>query len=146
LLQATRPNCFPPPLILYSPRLVAALSLRRPGFDLRSLPVGFVVSRVALEQVFLRVLQYFPGQYHLTSAPYSYFIHPQSMLYNLTVGNVVKYKTCLYSHVYVQYQLLGIESLSQEITRLMESESCLVQESHPLEPLLNEMNLVHVSY
>jgi hypothetical protein len=37
-------------------RLVAGLPLRRPGFDPGSVHVGFVVSKVALGQVFLRVV------------------------------------------------------------------------------------------
>jgi hypothetical protein len=37
-------------------RLVAGLSLRRPGFDPGSFHVGFVVDKVALGQVFLRVI------------------------------------------------------------------------------------------
>jgi hypothetical protein len=37
-------------------RLVAGLSPQRPGFDPASVPVGFVVDKVALRQVFLRVL------------------------------------------------------------------------------------------
>jgi hypothetical protein len=38
-------------------RLVAGLSPRRPGFDPSSVHVGFVVGKVALEQVFPRVLR-----------------------------------------------------------------------------------------
>jgi hypothetical protein len=34
-------------------QLVAGLSTRRPGLDLRAVPVRFVVYTVALEQVFL---------------------------------------------------------------------------------------------
>jgi hypothetical protein len=37
-------------------RLVAGLPLRRPGFDPGSVHVGFVVEKVALGQVFLRVV------------------------------------------------------------------------------------------
>jgi hypothetical protein len=37
-------------------RFVAGLSPRRPGFDPGSVHVGFVVDKVALGQVFLRVL------------------------------------------------------------------------------------------
>jgi hypothetical protein len=37
-------------------RLVALLSLRRPGFDPGSVHVVFVVDKVALGQVFLRVV------------------------------------------------------------------------------------------
>jgi hypothetical protein len=39
-------------------RLVAGLSPRRPGFDSGSVHIGFVVDRVALGQVFLRVLRF----------------------------------------------------------------------------------------
>jgi hypothetical protein len=39
-------------------RLVAGLSLRRPGFDPGSVHVGFVVDKVALGQAFLRVVAF----------------------------------------------------------------------------------------
>jgi hypothetical protein len=41
-------------------RLAAGLPPRRPGFDPGSLHVGFVVDKVALVQVFPRVLRYSP--------------------------------------------------------------------------------------
>jgi hypothetical protein len=41
-------------------RLIAGLSPRRPGFDSGSVHVGFVVDKVALGQVFLRVLRFSP--------------------------------------------------------------------------------------
>jgi hypothetical protein len=41
-------------------RLVAGLSARRAGFDPGSVHVGFVVDKVALGQVFPRVLRFFP--------------------------------------------------------------------------------------
>jgi hypothetical protein len=41
-------------------RLVAGLSPRRPGFDAGSVNVGFVVDKVALGQVFPRVLRFIP--------------------------------------------------------------------------------------
>jgi hypothetical protein len=41
-------------------RLVAGLSPRRPGFDVGSVHVGFVVDKVALGQMFLRALRFFP--------------------------------------------------------------------------------------
>jgi hypothetical protein len=41
-------------------RLAAGLSPRRPGFDPRSVHVGFVVDKVVLGQVFLRVLRFSP--------------------------------------------------------------------------------------
>jgi len=41
-------------------RLVAGLSPRRPGFAPGSVHVGFVVDKVALGQVFLRVLRFSP--------------------------------------------------------------------------------------
>jgi hypothetical protein len=41
-------------------RLVAGLSPRRPGFDPRSVHMGFVVDKVALGLVFLPVLQFSP--------------------------------------------------------------------------------------
>jgi hypothetical protein len=40
--------------------LVAGLSLRRPGLAPGSIHVGFVVGKVALGQVFLRVLRFSP--------------------------------------------------------------------------------------
>jgi hypothetical protein len=40
--------------------LVAGLSPRRPGFAPRSIHVGFVMDKVALGQVFLRVLRFSP--------------------------------------------------------------------------------------
>jgi hypothetical protein len=39
-------------------RLVAGLSPRRPGFDPRSVHVGFVVDKVELGQVFPRILRF----------------------------------------------------------------------------------------
>jgi hypothetical protein len=41
-------------------RLVAGPSLRRAGFAPGSVRVGFVVDKVALGQIFLRVLRVFP--------------------------------------------------------------------------------------
>jgi hypothetical protein len=41
-------------------RLVAGISPRRPGFDSRSVHVGFVVDKVVLGQVFPRVLLFSP--------------------------------------------------------------------------------------
>jgi hypothetical protein len=38
--------------------IVASLSPRRPGFDSRPIHVRFVIDRVALGQVFLRILQF----------------------------------------------------------------------------------------
>jgi hypothetical protein len=43
-------------------RLVTGFPLRRPGFDLRSVHVGFVVEEVSLGQVFSEYLG-FPGQF-----------------------------------------------------------------------------------
>jgi hypothetical protein len=45
------------------------------GFIPKSVHVGFVVDRVALGQVFLRVLLAFPYQYHSTAAPHSLINH-----------------------------------------------------------------------
>jgi hypothetical protein len=39
-------------------RFVSGISPRRHGFDLRPVPLWFVMDKVALEQVFLRVLQF----------------------------------------------------------------------------------------
>jgi hypothetical protein len=41
-------------------RLAAGLSPRRPGFDPGSVHVGFVVDKMALGQVYLRVLRFSP--------------------------------------------------------------------------------------
>jgi len=49
-------------------RLVAGLSPRRPGFAPGSVHVGFVVDKVALGQVFLRVLRFSPVNIHSTVA------------------------------------------------------------------------------
>ena len=49
-------------------RLVAGLSPRRPGFNPRSVLVGFVVNKMALRQVHIRTaamfLHYIPHRYH----------------------------------------------------------------------------------
>ena len=50
-------------------RLVAGLSLRRPGFDPGSVQMGFVVDKVALEQVFPPSTSVFPYQFHSTGTP-----------------------------------------------------------------------------
>jgi hypothetical protein len=50
-------------------RLAAGLPPRRPGFNPGSVHVGFMVDKVALGQVFLRVLRVFPCQFHSTGAP-----------------------------------------------------------------------------
>jgi hypothetical protein len=42
-------------------RLVASISPRSPGFAPRSIYVGFMVGKVALGQVFFRVLLFFPA-------------------------------------------------------------------------------------
>ena len=44
--------------VLWLRRLVAGLPPRRPGFDPGSVLVGFVVDKVALGQVFLRLLRF----------------------------------------------------------------------------------------
>jgi hypothetical protein len=44
-------------------RLAAGLPPRRPGFDPGSVHVGFVVDKVALGQVFPRVLRFSPVNY-----------------------------------------------------------------------------------
>jgi hypothetical protein len=48
--------------------LVAGLSPRRPWFDPRSVHVGFVLNKVALRQVFPRVLRFSACQFHSTGA------------------------------------------------------------------------------
>ena len=47
-------------VVLWLRRLVAGLPPRRPGFDPGSVHVGFVVDKVALGQVFPRVLRFSP--------------------------------------------------------------------------------------
>jgi hypothetical protein len=49
--------------------LVAGLPPRKPGFDPRSVPVGFVVYKVTLGHVFPRVLRFFPCQFHSSGVP-----------------------------------------------------------------------------
>jgi hypothetical protein len=55
--------------VLWLTPLVAGLSLRGPGFNPGSVHVGFVVGKVALGQVFLRVLRFFLCQFHSPGAP-----------------------------------------------------------------------------
>lgn len=45
------------------------------GFDSRPVHGGFVFDKVAMEQIYLRVLRFPPGPYHSTTAPYSNLIH-----------------------------------------------------------------------
>jgi hypothetical protein len=40
--------------------VVTSLSLRKPGFEPKSVHIGFVVEKVALGQVFLRILRFSP--------------------------------------------------------------------------------------
>jgi hypothetical protein len=49
------------PAVPWLQRLVAGLSPRRPGFAPGSIHVGFVVDKVALGQVFLRILRFSPS-------------------------------------------------------------------------------------
>jgi len=51
----------------------AGLPSWRPGFDPRSGYVIFVVDKVALVQVLLQVLRFFPCQYYSTNAIHSYW-------------------------------------------------------------------------
>jgi len=46
--------------------------------------VGFLVDKVAMGKDFLRVLLVLPCQYHSTDAPYSYFIHLEPTLRDLS--------------------------------------------------------------
>jgi hypothetical protein len=59
-------------------RLVTSFSLWRPVFTPKTVHVGFVVDKVALVQVLLKVLQFF-CQYHFIDAP-----HP--LMYHLVIG------------------------------------------------------------
>jgi hypothetical protein len=49
-------------------QLFASLSPQSPGFNPKSICVGFLVERVTLGQVFVPVLQFFHSQYDFTSA------------------------------------------------------------------------------
>jgi len=60
-------------------QIAIGLLLWMPGLTLRLLHVGFVVAKVALQYVFLRVFQI---SHHSTSTPCS-FIHISLMLCNL---------------------------------------------------------------
>jgi hypothetical protein len=63
--------------MLWLRQLVTGLSLRRPGFVPGSLHVGFVVDKVALEQVSLHVFLFFVGsggQYHCSVAIHTLII------------------------------------------------------------------------
>jgi hypothetical protein len=62
--------------------LVTSRSPCRPEFNPRSAHVGFVVAKVALEQVF-SVYCSFPCQHHFTNAAHT-FIHGSLTLYNLS--------------------------------------------------------------
>jgi hypothetical protein len=57
LYRLTNPHCQAVPWLR---RLAAGLPPRRPGFDPGSVHVGFVVDKVALGQVFPRVLRFSP--------------------------------------------------------------------------------------
>jgi len=48
----------------------ARMALRRAGFDVRSVHVGFVVGKVAVGQAFLEVRWFFSCQNHSIGAPY----------------------------------------------------------------------------
>jgi hypothetical protein len=61
-------------------RLVADLSLRNPGIAPRSIHVGFMVDKVTLGQVFLRVLRFFP----INTIPPSFSI----LIYRLGMNNM----------------------------------------------------------
>jgi hypothetical protein len=55
---------------------------RRTEFNLRSVLVGFLVEKVALEWVFLTEYFRFPSLYYSSSCPYAHFFHLTSTLYN----------------------------------------------------------------
>jgi len=63
-------------------RLVAGLSPRRPGFNPTTDNVGFVVDKVTVAGVFVRVLWSFPRQCHSTNAA-NWFIHLSPVSHNL---------------------------------------------------------------
>jgi hypothetical protein len=54
--------------------LVAGLSLRWPGFALGSVCVGFLVGKVELGHIFLRVLRFYLSITFYRGSPYSYII------------------------------------------------------------------------
>jgi hypothetical protein len=55
--------------VLWLRQLVAGLSLQRPGFDRKSVHVGYMVDKVALGQVFPPSTSVFPCQFHSTGVP-----------------------------------------------------------------------------
>jgi hypothetical protein len=63
-------------------QLVTSLSPQGPGFNPRSVHVGFLVERVTMGQVFVPVLQFFHVQYDFTNFLKS-FIHPTPTSCNL---------------------------------------------------------------
>jgi hypothetical protein len=62
-------SIFPSMAVPWLRRLVASLSPWRPGFDIRSVHVEFVVDKVALGQVFPPSTSVFPCQFHSTGTP-----------------------------------------------------------------------------
>jgi hypothetical protein len=73
-------------------RLVAFLSLRRPGFSPRSIHVVFVVVKVALGQALLRVLRFSPVSIFLPVLSAHSFTYKWCYIIS-EIENVVKYRT-----------------------------------------------------
>lgn len=65
---------------------VASLSPRRPGFDFGPVCMGIMVDRVALGEVFLRVLRIL-FSFHGTNARFSYFNDLPTTLYSYVLSN-----------------------------------------------------------
>jgi hypothetical protein len=67
----------------YLKLLVADMSSRRTGFDLRLVCMGFVVDKVALTWGLLLVLPFLSCRYHPMIFPYSYWIYTSLTLCNV---------------------------------------------------------------
>jgi hypothetical protein len=60
-------------------RVVAGLSLRRPGDSPRPSRVGFVLDKVALERVFGRILRYFSASFILPALRVHSFVQSPTL-------------------------------------------------------------------
>jgi hypothetical protein len=77
---------------------LAGLSPRRPGFDPRPVNVGFMSDKVALGQVFLRIILFSPRHCPSASVPYT-FIHlsPTLATDSIYVGHFTSSAHCMFS-------------------------------------------------
>lgn len=80
---------------------VAGPSWRRPGFNPRTIHVEYVVDRLALGQLFLRISPVLSSQYHSTDVPFS-LVNLSRMLYNLNNIELLN-KTLIFYCVGLQY-------------------------------------------